>query len=195
MRGKKSADRATELQHRLKALVLQDRWLMQVLQAAASVQQRPWCVAAGAVRNLVWDTLHGHTERTLPGDVDFLFHDTAHLSAEYEQALQARLARALPTVQWDAVNQATIHVHNRAAVPYESMAQAMRHWPEQATAVGVCLHDDGTLEVLAPFGLVDLFDMVARPVPQAPETRQAYIDRMQQKNWPARWPKVRVLVP
>ncbi len=195
MPRRSSTARAAELQHQLKALVLQDPWLMQVLQAAASVQQRPWCVAAGAVRNLVWDTLHGHAERTLPGDVDFLFHDTVHLSAEYEQALQARLARALPTVQWDAVNQATIHVHNREAAPYESMAHAMRRWPEPVTAVGVCLHDDGSLEVLAPHGLEDLFDMVSRPVPQAPGTRQIYIDRMLEKNWPARWPKVRVLMP
>jgi uncharacterized protein len=193
---RRSSPRAhSGLEQRLKALVRQDAWLMQVLQAAAGLRQQPWCVAAGAVRNLVWDTLHGHAERTLPGDVDFLFHDAANPLPAYEQALQARLTHAFPGVHWDAVNQATIHLHNREAAPYESIAHAMRRWPEPVTAVGVCLHPDGSLEVLAPHGLEDLFDMVSRPVPEAPGTRQIYIDRMLEKNWPARWPKVRVLMP
>lgn len=187
--------REPELEARLKAMVRGDGWLMQVLQAAASLRQPQWCVAAGAVRNLVWDVLHGHAERTLPGDVDYLFHDPVNTAPEFEQALQAQLAQALPGVAWDAVNQATIHVHNREVAPYESIAHAMRRWPEPVTAVGVCLQANGELQVMAPFGLADLFDMVSRPVPEAPGTREVYIERMRQKNWPARWPKVRVLMP
>jgi uncharacterized protein len=187
--------RAAELEQRLIALVRQDAWLMQVLQAAASLRQPQWCVAAGAVRNLVWDHLHDHAERTLPGDVDYLFHDTVNTAPEYEKQLQSQLAQALRDVEWDAVNQATIHVHNREVEPYESIAHAMRRWPEPVTAVGVCLQTNGALQVIAPYGLDDLFDMVSRPVPEAPGTREVYIERMQQKNWPARWPQVRVIMP
>jgi hypothetical protein len=183
------------LERRLLEMVRGDAWLMQVLQAAASLRQPQWCVAAGAVRNLVWDHLHGHVERTLPNDVDYLFHDTVNTAAAYEQALQSRLNKRLPGVTWDAVNQATIHVHNRELQPYKSIAQAMRRWPEPVTAVGVSLDDAGAMQVIAPFGLSDLFDMVSRPVPEAPGTVEVYVQRMAEKNWPARWPRVKVLMP
>jgi hypothetical protein len=68
----------------------------------------------------------------------------------------------------------------------------MRHWPETATAVAAKLAEQGTLEIAAPFGLDDLFDLVLRPTPHfAGEKRHVYWDRVQSKQWLTIWPLLR----
>jgi hypothetical protein len=47
---------------------------------------------------------------------------------------------------------------------YESTEDAVRRWPETATNVAVPF-PGGKLEILAPFGLSDLFSMIVRPTP------------------------------
>ena len=52
---------------RLVALAGATPWFMQALAHARALRLRAWCVGAGAVRNLVWDALHGHaTPSALP---------------------------------------------------------------------------------------------------------------------------------
>mgnify|MGYP001461346440 CR=1 FL=1 len=40
------------------------------------------CIAAGYVRNYIWDYLHGYTERTPLHDVDVLYYDPHDLRIE-----------------------------------------------------------------------------------------------------------------
>ena len=78
--------------------------------------------------------------------------------------------------------------------PYTSATDAMRHWPETATAVAVRLGADDRIEVAAPFGLDDLFDLIVRPTARFQgEKRQAYLDRLRAKNWLATWPDLTIL--
>ena len=49
-----------------------------------------------------------------------------------------------------------MYLHN-GDQPYLSSTDAMTHWPETVTAVGVRPGRDGEIEVEAPFGLDDLF--------------------------------------
>jgi len=62
-------------------------------------------------------------------------------------------------------------------------------WPEVATAVGLCLTPQDQIEVLAPFGLDDLFNMHVRHNP-ARASAETYRQRVRAKRFAQRWPGV-----
>ncbi len=55
--------------------------------------------------------------------------------------------------------------HRNGDMPYASATDAMRYWPETATAVALRLSDAGILKVTAPYGLSDIFGLCLRPTP------------------------------
>ncbi len=78
--------------------------------------------------------------------------------------------------------------------PYASATDAMIYWPETATAVAVRLAADDELEIAAPFGLDDLFDLVVRPTERfREEKRHQFVERLQNKQWLTKWPGLTVL--
>ncbi len=51
-------------------------------------------------------------------------------------------------------------------------------------------------DILAPLGTEDLLGLVVRPTPHArmhEHRLAAYRERVTLKNWPAKWPKMRVI--
>ena len=76
--------------------------------------------------------------------------------------------------------------------PYGSMEQALANWLETATAVAVRLESEGGLAFVAPLGLDDLFAPASRATPAGRRRWEDYMARMIAKNWPRRWPRVKV---
>jgi hypothetical protein len=77
----------------------------------------------------------------------------------------------MPSVHWDAKNQAAVHTwyERRFGFPVQpvsSDADGVATWPETATAVAVHLHRDDELELTAPWGLRDLLTGVCRRNPE-----------------------------
>ncbi len=96
-------------------------------------------------------------------------------------------------LEWSVKNQARMHLRNDDP-PYHSATEAMMHWPETATAVAVRLGAHGVIEIAAPLGLDDLFNLVVRPTVRFQgEKAQTYTDRLRAKNWPATWPRLKVI--
>ncbi len=173
--------------------------LMAALHAVRDLKLGSWAIGAGAVRNAVWDRLHGFSERTTLQDVDVVFFDSDDLSPQTEQRLQVKLAQALPDVRWDVTNQAAVHLwyeaqFGHAVTPLTSLQEGISTWPEYATCLGVCLRRDDQLEVIAPHGLDDLFSMVVRWNPDR-VSADAYLQRIQQKRFSNRWPQVKTVLP
>jgi hypothetical protein len=85
-------------------------------------------------------------------------------------------------------------VHRRNGdAPYTSVFDAMRHWPETATAVAARLAQGGGIEIAAPFGLSDLFALVVRPTTGfRQEKHRLYLERISTKRWLEIWPGLRV---
>lgn len=125
--------------------------IMADLQLVAELRLPQGCIAAGYIRNFVWDVLHGYAERTPLHDVDVLYYDPACLDEEAEKVYDARLRERNPRLNWSVKNQARMHLRNGTA-PYRSVEDAMRHWPETATAVGARLNAAGEVELIAPLG-------------------------------------------
>jgi uncharacterized protein len=189
-----SIDDDTKLASELTDLVSSDPWMMDLLRAVRRIHLQKWCIAAGVIRNKVWDHLHGYSERTLPADIDVLFFDRSRTDATDEAEVESRLSAIVPGVRWEAVNQATVHLYTKDS-PYESIEQAMSRWADPVTAVGVHLTDEEQLVILAPFGLRDLFGLVVRPNLVAPGAAAVYRERMTTKRWTERWPKLTIFWP
>ncbi len=68
--------------------------------------------------------------------------------------------------------------------PRASATDAMRYWPETATAVAVRRHGAGLCETAAPLGFDDLFGLILRPTSNfAVLKRDVYDERLRSKKW------------
>jgi uncharacterized protein len=181
---------------RLEAIVRSTAWLMEALAAARAVAAPDWLVGAGAVRTAVWDRLHGYEVSTGLADLDVAFFDPDDLSEEREAAIERELRAQLP-VEWDAKNQARVHLWYARRFGYEvqpltSCADGVASWPETATAVGLRLTRDDRLVVEAPLGLDDLLGMVHRRNPRRVSVEE-YRRRLESKRIAERWPRATVV--
>lgn len=184
-----------ELLARLQDIIAADRQRMHVLALVQELDLPDCWVAAGFVRSAVWDYLHQRDLSPLPGDIDVIWHDPGNATQEHDAMLESRLRARDATLGWSVKNQARMHQRN-TDMPYLNACDAMRHWPETATAVGVRLSGQGSIEVAAPFGLHDLFDLIVRPTARFLAGKQAlYLDRIHGKNWQAAWPMLRIALP
>jgi uncharacterized protein len=184
---------------RLAELLEAEPWMVRVLDAvAASGLPCAW-IGAGAIRDLVWGRYHGRFDPATVKDVDVAFFDADDITLERDLAAQEVLRGIAPGVPWEATNQAAVHVwyhHYFGGPPVESFAsvhEAIATWPETATCVAA-RRASGGIEVCAPHGLADLLDGVWRvnPTRVTPAMSRA---RLARQRVPARWPRVRVVLP
>lgn len=164
---------------------------MRALRLARALDLPDWCLAAGFVRNLVWDRLHGHTKPTPLDDIDLIYFDPAHPAREHDTAIESRLTAADDSLPWSVHNQARMHERNGDA-PYRSTLDAMRYWVEEETAVGVRLDAQDHIEVLSAFGLEGLFGMRITPNRHKCNSAAEFSLRLTRKNWLWIWPDLRV---
>jgi uncharacterized protein len=168
------------------------RGLISALRAVAALDLPDCWIAAGAVRNAVWDLRSGFITPTPLNDVDVIWFGQNLDTASADRCIERMLSRRLREIGWSVKNQARMHLrhgHRR----YAGCLDAMNYWPETATAVAVRLLPDESIEVLAPFGLGDLLGMIVRPAPAA--GFRIVLKRMQSKGWLRRWPALRIIGP
>jgi hypothetical protein len=140
-------------------------------------------IGAGFVRNAVWDHRHGRPPRPPRGDIDVLWFGPEAAGSRDDRRLEDDLRAREPALDWSVKNQARMHLRN-GDPPYASVGDAMRCWPETATAVAVRHSGGDACEILAPFGLSDLFDLLLRPTPRFTGPRRAaFLARVREKRW------------
>jgi hypothetical protein len=183
------------LEHALTDMVRTSPALMQALVAVRTLGLVDWCIGAGAVRSLVWDRLHGFQTPTPLSDIDVVYFDAAADPAR-DAELEGRLRRLLPGLRWEVSNQAHIHHWFRRALGQRvaalvSLEDGVATWPEYATCVGVRLNGDGTLAVIAPHGLDDLFALRVRHN-DVRAGAEVYRQRVLGKRFAERWPRLSI---
>lgn len=171
--------------------ILSQPEMMADLQLVAELGLPQGCIAAGYIRNFVWDVLHGYSGRTPLHDVDVLYYDPECLDEAAEKEYDAILNARNPLRNWSAKNQARMHLRN-GEVPYHSVEDAMRRWPETATAVGVRLDPDDGVELIAPLGLDDLLSLKIRQCPYFHDVA-AFRQRVESKEWLRIWPRLQLI--
>jgi hypothetical protein len=182
---------------RLFEIVQRSTWLMEALMTVRQLGLAEWCIAAGAVRGLVWDVLHKHEVSSVLPDVDVVYFDCSDISQQRDLALQRKLSSVCPNVPWEVTNQAGVHQWLESEfggthAPFRSLQEGIASWPEFATAVGIFLDDDDLLRVVAPHGLNDLFAMRVRRN-AASVGAEIYHQRIAEKRWSERWPLLEVV--
>jgi uncharacterized protein len=187
----------TKLQQRLVEIASESSWFMDALATVKRLALPEWCIGAGAIRNLVWDSLHGKSSPSQLSDVDVAYFDAADISPRRDEELQRQLQALDPSVPWEVTNQAGVHQwfeehFGHAVEPLRSLEQAVASWPEFATAVGIFIDQNNTLQVIAPHGLEDLFAIIVRRNPTRVSI-ETYQQRVAQKRYVERWPTVKVV--
>lgn len=176
--------------HQIKA----DKWMMDILHAAKTLDLPDWWVCAGFVRSKIWDTLHGYIERTPLPDVDVVYFDPSNTDEAVEKGLEAQLKLLLPSVPWSVKNEARMHVINNNP-PYSSSVDAISKFPETATALGVTLDAGDRVILTAPCGIEDVLRMHIKPTPYFRDHSDRigiYQERVIRKNMKAKWPQITV---
>ncbi|MCC3860418.1 nucleotidyltransferase family protein [Pseudemcibacter aquimaris] len=159
----------------------------EALDVASRLSLPDWCLAAGFVRNLVWDKLHEYAEATPLNDIDLIYFDPDFKHSETEIEDQLKSVLGLP---WSVKNQARMHIRN-GDQPYKSTSDAMSYWVEVETAVGATVRN-GECDIIAPFGIAALFQNTVTINTKRPKPDD-FDSRLKSKGWLEIWPKLKVL--
>ena len=167
----------------------QDQDIRAILEMIRSLQLEDSWLAAGSIRNFIWNILSGKSGFDAETDVDVIFFDQ---TVSYEETLQMEmeLRKAFPAYSWELKNQVYMHIHSPNTQPYTSSKDAMSKYPECCTAIGLRLLEDDKLELFAPYGLADIRAFQVRPTPHFladAERKKLYMERICKKNWQAKW--------
>lgn len=168
---------------------MDDESFLTVLQAVEDLNIPDAWVSAGYLRNKIWDAQDAIS--TPVHDIDVIYFDEKDTSINIEKKLEARLGTILPGKPWSVKNQARMHKKNGLG-PYQSSFDGVSNFPETPTAVAIRFTNK-ELEVMAPYGLSDLFRKYVRPTPNFDETSElytVYLERLNQKGWDEIWSKV-----
>ncbi|WNQ13846.1 nucleotidyltransferase family protein [Paenibacillus aurantius] len=172
--------------------IREDEEMVSELEAVRMIGLPQACLSAGWIRNYVWDKLHGYDTRTPLNDRDVIYYDPSRTDEQEEKEHEETLRKLLRRNGWSVKNQARMHRRNGQAEPYSSVEDAMKRWPETATATGVRLTQEGRLEWIAPHGSGDLFGLLVRRSPYFRDPA-FFLARVRTKGWLARWPKLRLI--
>ena len=170
----------------------QDTELMKHLRTVSTLHLPDCWICAGYIRAKIWDHLHGYETPTQTDDVDVIYFDPHQTSERIEKELEQTLYQRDPDVPWSVKNQARMH-HVNHLPPYTSSTDALAHFPETVTAIGVRLDSNDELILAAPYGTQDLLSLQVRPTPLFEATSSKhpiYLKRLEQKNWRAQWPNI-----
>lgn len=166
------------------------RALSEALDVVSKLHLPDCWIAAGVIRNAVWDLLHNRPFRIAAGDVDVVYFDALASDRGRDQEIEAACRTAMPSLDWSVKNQARMHIGN-GDPPYNDTSDAMMHWPETVTAIGARLRN-GQVEILAPFGVDDLTALRVRPTPAFRDKLDIYRERVSRKQWKQKWPNLAI---
>lgn len=178
-------------EEQLKLYIRENEQLLKDLKLVKDMNLPDCYIAAGYIRNYVWDRLHEFNAREKHNDIDVVYFDQENVSEKRDHALEKTLILQTGNEKWSVKNQARMHVKNDNP-PYKSTFDAIAHWPETVTAIGVMLDCNNEIQVVSPYGLEDLFYMVVRRAPLF-QNKEYYKSRVMSKDWVSQWPLLKII--
>jgi hypothetical protein len=168
-----------------------------ILELAPKLQMPDWYLGAGCIAQTVWNLQHGFDLAHGIRDYDLVYYDSSDTSYEKEDFYVKKIKALLKDFpgRVEVKNEARVHLwyekhFGYAIEPYESVEDAINTWPTTATSVAVKYNDKGEFIVYAPYGLNDLFGMIARPN-KAQITKEIYLSKV--GRWAKIWHRLRVI--
>ncbi len=176
-----------------------DQLRMTALKAAQALELPDCWIAAGFIRNYIWDQVFESELPPVKSDIDVIYFDPGDTRQKSEKEIEGLLQSQQPICSeklgsWSVKNQARMHHVNRDR-PYQNCQDAMAHWPETVTAIAGRLTSRDELEVLAPFGLDDIYNGIVRPTPHFKQYKLfEFKIRQDRKKWSDRWPDLDIQI-
>lgn len=174
----------------LKEIIQKEKWLMALLRSVRDLHLPDWYLAAGVIRNTVWDVLHHYKKRTPLNDIDVVYFDPDKKISEKE--IEKKLKKMYPHYTFEVVNQAFVHETYKYKKPVQSSCEAIGMFIEIPTCVGVRLEKEDFLRICAPHGLEHMFTFHVSPISQQKEVLYRYKERMKKKQWKKLWPQLTI---
>ena len=154
---------------------------------AAEFDLQDYWIAAGFIRNLVWDKLH-HIHFSPLNDVDVI-HFAVDKSECFDTQIEQRLFQLQSSIPWSVKNQSRMHIRN-GDQPYLSSIDAMSYWPEKETATAVRLKGE-QIEFCSPFQLSNLLKLNLTYNPK--RSIELFNQRVESKGWLQTYPKLKLV--
>ena len=166
--------------------------LMEVLAGARKLDLPDWLLVSGAIYNNVWNHLTCREYMTGVNDFDLFYYDNSDLSYEAEDVQIKRVEAYFQGISHpvELRNQARAHLwapqkfgHDFA--PLTCSSDMLKNFASKTHAVGVKLLPSDKLEIVAPFGLDDIFSfrLVPNPALNNQKTHETKGERAKQ-IWP-----------
>lgn len=182
---------------RLRAALRRNRSLTTVLERAAGWGLPGWYLVAGCLYQTVWNVVTGQPPQAGILDYDLIYFDGADLSwdAENTRIAESETIFADMPAPVQIRNQARVHLwyqdkFGAPCPPHASSEAAIDTFEATNACLGVRLAPGGRWRVYAPYGLSDVFNLIARPNPVlAP--RHVYQAKV--LRWQQQWPSLTVL--
>ncbi|MGF1908374.1 nucleotidyltransferase family protein [Vibrio kasasachensis] len=165
-------------------LIVKDELRVNALACVHQLNLPNCYLAAGFVRNLVWDHLHHKIVPTLLNDVDVIYFNESESNPELYQLAEAQLSEMMPSLNWQVRNQAIMHKRN-GDKPYFNIIDAMSYWPEKETAVAIRKLENGRYECISAFGFESLFNLQVTHNPK--RSLAVFSERLMSKGWLDNW--------
>lgn len=182
-------DRSDVRRASLNSILLDDAWHLEALKTLRGVAPFAW-ITGGFVRNAIWDEVFKMPNPCVPADVDVIYLRPQRHAPLSERQIRASLFQSAPDIRWSVKDQGRMHRRSGDA-PYRTLHEALKAFPDRSSAIAVRLPDDGSLEILAPYGLEDTFRGIVRPTPAglSDSRYEAFLDR-KLAGWRQRWPRL-----
>lgn len=169
--------------------------LMSVLEGMAELPDG--LLVSGAIYNMCWNRLTGRPPLNGIADIDVFYFDADDLSYGAEDRVIRRLAERFAHLPLPVQvrNQARVHLwftekFGGDFTPLSSAAEMLGRFATRAHAVGARLNASGDIEIVAPFGLDDMFSfrMVPNRVLNNRQTHETKAARAK-----ALWPELTIV--
>ncbi|MBG9211266.1 nucleotidyltransferase family protein [Mammaliicoccus sciuri] len=172
-------------------LIKSDADMIYILEVVESLNLNDSWVSAGFIRNKIWDTIHGYTDKTPYNDVDVIFYNADCLDESIEKRYEEQLRDIDSSIPWSVKNQARMHLKNDFN-QYIDSKDAVDHYPEAPTAICARIKN-GKLEVHYNYSVLDLFNGIVSPTQYfnlESGRYDVYLDRINRKQWHKQWPNL-----
>ncbi len=184
-----------EREARLIELVRASPTLMRVLTLARDFDLPDWLLVAGSIYQTVWNSLTGRDPDHGVKDYDLVYFDPdPSWDAEDVQINRAAAFFPAPLAEMVEVrNQGRVHLwfegkFGQPYAPLASTAEMVERFVCPAFSVGLRLRPDDSFDLIAPFGLEDMFAMRLRPNPRRPSNPEGFQKVL--ASCQARWPEI-----
>jgi uncharacterized protein len=202
-RGSRRSDSHSLAQQRaFVGAVLDNAFVGELLEGMRDSDLPQWYLSGGCLFQTVWNAEHGFAPSMGILDYDLFYFDGSDLSARSERRAGEALARTfahLP-VALEARNQARVHLwyEEEFGAPcraFERCEDGIDGFLATCCCFGIRLAGEARLEVYAPHGFDDLFNLIVRPNPARIRRSGALSDvyRAKVQRWSHTWPRLKIV--